>query len=118
VKQASRNLSQTKSSAFPTPCEADRLFFRTLATLLVVSALVMLVNVALSLGQAIMSAKPSNSSRGREVPLFSEEVEVGQNESSNRRMNATAFLILGSVFGFMTNCRFGCTAKCAPSCAR
>ena len=52
------------------------------------------------------------------IESFREEVGVDQNEISNRRMNATAFLILGSVFGFMTNCRSGCTARCAPSCAR
>jgi hypothetical protein len=44
---------------------------------------------------------PVTSSRlGCKVALFSEEVEWSQNESSNGRMNATAFLILGSVFGF------------------
>src|SRR5712664_2802549 len=50
--------------------------------------------------------------------LPGQEVAAGQSESSNRRRNATAFLILGSVLGFITTCRSGCTAKCEPNCAR
>jgi hypothetical protein len=43
------------------------------------------------------------------------EIVAGQSDSSNRSRNATAFVILGSVLGFSTTCRSGCTAKAAAT---